>query len=213
MPRPRLIQDEQLLQAAREVFLEQGFSAPTSTIAQRAGVSEGTLFKRFATKEDLFVAALGLGSYGTWRGELLAQIGQGSVQRNLEQAALSLLRESDAWMRNMMAVFSRGIDPGHNPLLERLGDTTQADILVLGEYLRAETELGRVRPHDSEVTALALLGALGSYMQCSAFSPPGSPISAPSLALPDFRPQVFHIPKPGRFVRGVMDVLWPGLCP
>ena len=57
MPRPRTITDEQIVEAARAAFLEQGFSATTAEIARRAGISEGTLFKRFATKEDLFEEA------------------------------------------------------------------------------------------------------------------------------------------------------------
>ena len=90
MARPRTISDAQLLSAAREVFVEQGFAATTASIAVRAGVSEGTLFKRFSTKEDLFAAALGLTDYGVWRAGLLDSVGQGEVQRNLERAALAL---------------------------------------------------------------------------------------------------------------------------
>lgn len=58
MPRPRSIDDETLLAAARDVFVEKGPSATTREVARRAGVSEGVLFQRYRTKADLFFAAL-----------------------------------------------------------------------------------------------------------------------------------------------------------
>ena len=43
-----------LLQAALELFAEQGFnSSPTALIAKRAGVASGTLFFHFKSKEEL----------------------------------------------------------------------------------------------------------------------------------------------------------------
>lgn len=56
--RPRLISDEQLLAVAREVFLERGIQATTGEVAKRAGVSEGTIFHRFGSKDALFRAAM-----------------------------------------------------------------------------------------------------------------------------------------------------------
>jgi AcrR family transcriptional regulator len=47
-----------VLEAAREVFAEQGIDAPVAEIAERAGVGVGTIFRRFPTKEDLLVAVV-----------------------------------------------------------------------------------------------------------------------------------------------------------
>jgi AcrR family transcriptional regulator len=58
MARTKSISDEDLLRAAREVFVKEGFAASTKNIARRAGVSEGVLFQRFSTKEELFFAAM-----------------------------------------------------------------------------------------------------------------------------------------------------------
>ena len=45
----------ELIQAALELFVEKGFSATRAEeVAARAGVSKGTLFLYFQTKEDLF---------------------------------------------------------------------------------------------------------------------------------------------------------------
>jgi AcrR family transcriptional regulator len=46
-----------ILDAALKLFVEYGFHAtPTSKIAKEAGVANGTLFNKFATKNDLIVA-------------------------------------------------------------------------------------------------------------------------------------------------------------
>ena len=58
MGRNKTIPDAALLEIARRVFVEQSLGASTKEIARRAGVSEGVIFQRFTTKEDLFFAAM-----------------------------------------------------------------------------------------------------------------------------------------------------------
>lgn len=45
--------DERILRAAREVFVEEGLGAPISRIAQRAGVGVATLYARYPSKDQL----------------------------------------------------------------------------------------------------------------------------------------------------------------
>jgi AcrR family transcriptional regulator len=74
MARPVTISDEQILEAARAVFTEKGPRATTAEIAERAGVSEGTLFKRFGNKAGLHKAAMTSDIAGNWiRREMRAQ--------------------------------------------------------------------------------------------------------------------------------------------
>jgi AcrR family transcriptional regulator len=47
---------KRLLDAAAEVFAERGLEASTAEIARRAGVGQGTVFRRFPTKDDLVAA-------------------------------------------------------------------------------------------------------------------------------------------------------------
>jgi AcrR family transcriptional regulator len=47
---------ERILAAAREVFAERGLGAPLEAIAQRAGVGQATLYRRFPRREDLIAA-------------------------------------------------------------------------------------------------------------------------------------------------------------
>ncbi len=58
MGRKKTVSDADLLEVARAVFIEEGIGASTKEIARRANVSEGVLYQRFATKDELFFAAM-----------------------------------------------------------------------------------------------------------------------------------------------------------
>ncbi len=45
--------DARVLDAAREVFADAGWSAPVALVAQMAGVGMGSLYRRYGSKEDL----------------------------------------------------------------------------------------------------------------------------------------------------------------
>jgi AcrR family transcriptional regulator len=49
---------ERVLDAAAEVFAEEGPDASIDEIAARAGVGHGTVFRRFPTKDDLMFAVI-----------------------------------------------------------------------------------------------------------------------------------------------------------
>jgi AcrR family transcriptional regulator len=57
MGRPPLLSNDEILRATRAVFVEHGIRATTAAVAERAGVSEGVLFKRFGSKMGLLRAA------------------------------------------------------------------------------------------------------------------------------------------------------------
>jgi AcrR family transcriptional regulator len=48
-----------IIEAAREVFAEQGVDAPLDEIARRAGTGNATLYRRFPTRGDLVAAVFG----------------------------------------------------------------------------------------------------------------------------------------------------------
>lgn len=48
-----------LIDAAHEVFRERGLDAEMKTIAERAGVGVGTIYRNFPTKDDLITAIAG----------------------------------------------------------------------------------------------------------------------------------------------------------
>jgi len=58
MGRPKTIEDDELLGIARRIFREHGHTATTQQVAKAAGISEAILYKRFHSKDALFIAAL-----------------------------------------------------------------------------------------------------------------------------------------------------------
>ncbi|MBB6463129.1 TetR/AcrR family transcriptional regulator [Flammeovirga kamogawensis] len=74
-----------IINAALEQFVSNGFSAPTGKIAVLAGVSNGTLFNNFKTKDDLV-----LGVYQSIRTEITtliinAEDKNKSIKENVKQ--------------------------------------------------------------------------------------------------------------------------------
>lgn len=58
MGRHKTISDDDVLRIARDVFRAHGHTATTRQVAQAAGISEAVLYQRFATKDELFFAAM-----------------------------------------------------------------------------------------------------------------------------------------------------------
>lgn len=58
MGRPQLVSREEIIAAARDVFVREGLSASIRDVAAVAGISEAAIFKRFTTKAALIVAAM-----------------------------------------------------------------------------------------------------------------------------------------------------------
>jgi AcrR family transcriptional regulator len=58
MGRPELVSREEIIAAARDVFVKEGLGASIRDVAAVAGISEAAIFKRFSTKAALIVAAM-----------------------------------------------------------------------------------------------------------------------------------------------------------
>lgn len=58
MGRPPLVSRDEIIAAARDVFVREGLSASIRDVAAVAGISEAAIFKRFSTKAALVVAAM-----------------------------------------------------------------------------------------------------------------------------------------------------------
>jgi AcrR family transcriptional regulator len=71
---------EQLLAAARDVFVERGAGAPLEEIARRAGVGIGTLYRRFADRPSLLRAVV-----------------QDALARTTDAARVALAEEADGF--------------------------------------------------------------------------------------------------------------------
>lgn len=165
MARPSTIRTEQILEAARELFLEKGIDTPTAEIARHAGVSEGSIYKRFATKQALFFAAMGLQDRPQWTKKLAQLRGAGCVRENLQEiveGGIAFYREH---LPCIMMLWSSRELPNPAQLFREMGPEAgpQPFLEALTSYVESEVELGRLSTNAPEVVARALLGAIVNF--------------------------------------------------
>jgi AcrR family transcriptional regulator len=198
MARPTSIKDETIIAAARAVFLERGFGATTAEVAERAGVSEGTLFNRFRSKAELFQAAMHpqFAELG-WLADLEARIGQGDLQAQLTELGAAGV----AFFRQLMPLIMMSYaNPAPNGLPESLNQPNPPPLRALQRltgYFEAEIRLGRLRPVDPEILARMFLGSLQQYV---------------FFDLLFQAQQTLPMPLP-TFLRGLVAMLWSGAGP
>ena len=156
---------DRILAAARRVMLSHGLvRATTREIAHAAGVSEGTLYNHFASKEELFLAALGQVPSGFF------EIIRGLRQRPEDEQVRTVLSEV---ARSGLEFYAEAIPMGasifadprllarHRELLASRGAGPQRANEAVAAYLRAAQTRGNVRADaDPEAVAYMFLGAL-----------------------------------------------------
>jgi AcrR family transcriptional regulator len=96
MARPKTIDDRVILKAARELFLTKGAAITTAEVAKRAGVAQGSIFKRYKTKQALFHAALRIDEM-PWMGSLSKR-----AEESLTDALIAVGSEIIAFGRKML---------------------------------------------------------------------------------------------------------------
>ena len=240
MARKAKITNQQILEAAREVFLQKGFGGSTLEIAQLAGISEASIFKRFSTKEELFFAALGIPEKPPWFKELETLAGKGYLKENLTLVCLQILEFYSEIMPRLMMLRSRG---NALPEPEFAGQEPRPirDVKVLTAFLERETSLGRLGPCEPQIVAHILLGSLMNYvfsnqMSSSVNSPtdetltdncfqPSHGVATEKLPTGSSSKQISGVPPvaasaskdsstiPSSFVESLVETLWQGIAP
>lgn len=158
--RPRQFTDQELFETARRLFLEHGPSLPTSRIAEELGVSQGALFKRVGTKQELLRRALFGGTpLPAWIGIVEA----GPDERPLREQMIELAQRIDRFFHEVMPAIATlkaaGVrptdifDPDDDP------PPIKAHRAISGWFARL-VEAGRIEVDDCDALAVAFLGAL-----------------------------------------------------
>jgi AcrR family transcriptional regulator len=196
--RPTVISDEQILAAARTVFLERGFGATTAEVARRAGVAEGSIFKRFSTKAELFKAAMQVElDDPDFLRTLVAAADDDDPRDVLYRVGLQAVAFFRRLMPYMMMLWSSGkkftipeqlLGPKSPPLRV---------VQALATFIERQIRAGRMRKHEPEIVARMLLGSIQSYVFLEIL----------------LRAQA-KMPIPvEEFLRGFINVLWTGVEP
>ena len=159
MGRPREITDQEILTQARECFLEAGPTLSAAAIARKLGISEGTLFNRFSTKEQLMRRALGVPE-PRWV-ELLVN-DPPDLHAQLVRVASSLLSFFQEAMPAMNLLRAAGLRPDH-PETETTEPPPKRLHRELTQWLEREQMKGRLANRSPAVRAQALIGSLHAH--------------------------------------------------
>jgi AcrR family transcriptional regulator len=166
--RPPSIREEDILDAARDVFRKDGHATTTAKIAKRAGVSEGILFYRYKSKEALLAAVI---ERETQPPESLRDVlktaGERSVAENLDRIVETLLETVSRAHPFLELALTSSTSGEIHKLIFAKGKKPPPQRLVelLAGYFEAEIRLRRARAIDATAAARALLGGCIDYVQ------------------------------------------------
>jgi len=144
-----------LLEAARDAFGELGVDAPMDDIAKRAAVGPGTLYRHFATREDLLAAV--------YRADVEALAAQADELARTLPPAEAL----DAFMRVQLDFVKRkrGVGAAVKAMLgtdsETLTFCRETLRSALGRLLAAARETGDIRADVEASDVLRLVHGVG----------------------------------------------------
>jgi AcrR family transcriptional regulator len=142
----------QILDAAATVFAEKGFHrATTKEIARVAGVSEGTIYNYFDSKDDLLIGIMArLAELGTLDDELMEAL-KGDVREFFVVMFRHRIGHVRQGQQMLQAILPEVIV---NPeLRERYHRQFVLRIAMLVEqYIQARVEMGHIRPVDASLT-------------------------------------------------------------
>jgi AcrR family transcriptional regulator len=161
MARPTVIDDQVLLKAARAAFLESGFSVPTAEIAKRAGISEGSIFKRYGTKAELFAAALELPKTLPWLSQIEDRFERDDAKAAMLEIGIVVLQFFRTQLPLMLKLHA------HLSEIMKLHQDVPAPpiqaLACLTAFFRRQTELGNIYSEHPDTSARMFLGAMMNY--------------------------------------------------
>jgi AcrR family transcriptional regulator len=178
MARPQSITDEEVLAAARAVFLDKGITATVEEVAERCGVGVATVFRRFPTKAALFVAAMDTTPDSDWE-RIIEDFWPSSRRRgsDVRGALTTFAQEMLALGRKMYPLLQMRLsNPGffhQDKPPRRITKTLE----ILAEFFELHMHGGRVRGKNPRVAARIWLGALQHLIFLENFSKPLQDVS------------------------------------
>jgi AcrR family transcriptional regulator len=209
MARPPKISTEEIIVVARQVFLEQGAGASTLVIAARSGISEAAIFKRFGTKQALFLAAMGISNEYPWVDLLMKGTPTPSIREDLIEICTQMLGVYREVMPRVLMMMNRGNTSTPPPLFE---PPPIRDALLMAGYLDRAISLGYIRSCNAAVIAHAIVGGINSYVIVQNISELPFPTSS-TVPLQALAAGANVAIDPELFVASLIDTVWAGIAP
>jgi AcrR family transcriptional regulator len=166
MSRPPSITDDEILAAARAVFLEQGGTATVEEVAARCGVGEATIFRRFPTKQALFLAAMDTTVEAPWLATLKERTEGGDIRVVLVDLANDMLAFGRKILPLILMKMSNPAFGDRGPSAARLLRSLKG----LTEFFEIEIKAGRVGVRDARVAARIWMSAVQHFVMFGIFT-------------------------------------------
>lgn len=162
MARKTTITDDQILDAARTMFRRHGFAATTAQIADEAGISEGSIFRRWASKQELMMCALGVTPPRWVALAKTLQDDERPVEVQLTELTTAML---DFFLENipqMVAMMSAGVAVRQKFMCSDDAPPVQG-LRAIANYFAHLRANGSIRMSDPEIAARVLLATTHHY--------------------------------------------------
>jgi len=160
---------QQILDGARRCFLEMGFDAASmNDIVRAAGVSKGTVYAYFPSKEKLFEAMVYVDRRQSVEQIVVIEHEDGPIEEVLSELGMRMASQFTshdqlAYSRMVMSVAGRFPAVGHS-----FFEAGPAFALArIGAYLKRKMDDGTLHQADSELCAMQFI----ELVQCGIFKP------------------------------------------
>jgi AcrR family transcriptional regulator len=199
MARPPKITNDEILTAARQVFLEEGAGASTLKIAEKAGIAEASIFKRFGTKQALFLAAMGISETPPWVKDLPRRQPTAAIKSELTQLCHEMMAFYQEVLPRVMMMMVQNKQPFPPPL----PPPPMRDTQLLAGFLERAIAQGYIQSSHAKTIAHMLVGAIFNYVIMTTIAhkiPIPLPFQSSSV-------------DPDTFIEQLIETVWTGIAP
>lgn len=169
--RVRLADRSRILEVARKLIAQGGYrEAQVAAIAEQAGLATGTVYRHFPSKAELFAEVFRTVAQREVDATSEAAVGETAAEQ-LEAGVRTFAERALKKRRLAYALLAEPVDPAIEA--ERLL-FRRAYRDVFARVLEAGIKRGELPPQNAELSAAALVGAIGEAL-VGPLSPGGSP--------------------------------------
>lgn len=154
--------------------------------------SEASIFKRFSTKETLFLKSMGLTDELPWLLSLEDLVGQGTLKENLKVIGLQIIEFFQENLPKIIMLMSKGIFAPAD-MMGSENALPVRNLKALTIFFETEMKLGRMKSREPRAVAMQFMGSFMNYVMLSQMSAP--------------------LPKSEDYVESVIESFWQGVKP
>jgi AcrR family transcriptional regulator len=153
---------ERIVRAARDLIAQGGYAeARVAAVAERAGVATGTVYRYFPSKAELFAEVFRVASQHEVDAVADAMAAPGTATERIAAGVETFARRALRGRRLAWALLAEPVDPAVEE--ERLV-FRRAYAQVFALSLSEGVADGSLPPQDADLTAVALVGAIGEVL-------------------------------------------------